>query len=342
MYGNIFADSIVSYAYAYGRVSALESKLFSAGAMNSFAEAKTLSDALPMLDQTAYGTKLREAGESKEALENALNHGFRRAFDEVVSMIPDDDAKDIKSIFMREWDIRNIKNIVRRIHANTPAGIAMMLPSGLMPPKVLLEVNESKSMRDLHQELPSEYKNLLKKSFEEYEKNKNMFSFENQVDRELLTLLLSEVVGESKDYVKLKVDAVNVMTTLKCRGGKENAGEYFIWDGFHLNVHRLRLMADQSASLQDVLSGTPYAKALKSAEPAGEANYADVESGLRNIVADEIKRIAIQKPLGVHSVIRFINLKMREYACVRALVLGKHAGLTPEDIKSMVSWIQSA
>jgi vacuolar-type H+-ATPase subunit C/Vma6 len=304
--------------------------------MNSFAEAKNLSDALPMLDQTGYGAKIREAGESKEALENALNHGFRRAFDEVVSMIPDDDAKDVKSIFMREWDVQNIKSIVCRIHAQTPAGIALMLPSGLMPPKVLLEVNEGRSMVDLYSKLPSEYKSLLKKSFEEYEKKENLFSFENQVDRSLLTLLLSEVVGESKDYVKLKVDAVNIMIALKCRDSKENAGEYFIWDGFHLNVRRLRMMADKSASIKDVLSGTPYVKALESAE------HAVVESALKNAVVGEIKRIAIQKPLGVHSVIRFINLKMREYSCVRALVLGKHAGLSASDIKSMITWIQSA
>jgi vacuolar-type H+-ATPase subunit C/Vma6 len=118
--------------------------------------------------------------------------------------------------------------------------------------------------------------------------------------------------------------------------------DYLVWDGLYLNVRKLRMMADSASSVSEILADTPYAAMLKKSEgTSGDVYFTDLEGGLRKFISDEAAGRSMRSPLSVYSVLHFLELKAKEYRAVRAMVLGKHAGMPPEDLRRMLSWLQN-
>jgi len=343
---NVLGEDIVAYAYAYGRVSGMEPKILKSGFLESVAAAKTMGEALSMLESAGYGLDVQGIeSKSHEGLETRMSKAFRRAFEEVLSMIPDGDAESFRIVFHGEWDALNIKTVVRRIHLNdlSRPDENALTPLGSMDRRLMDELSLARNTEDLYSKLPQRYRDLLKDSFIEYSKEKKLFVLENRLDSAFVSSWLKQVSGSLRDYVKLRVDSINIMSAVKCRKAGISPRDYFVWDGFYLNARRLAALADQNASLSEALADTPYARIVRRAEDAAtQAHYIDLEAALRNFVSDEVSSNALRSPLSVYSVMRFIEFKVREYRMVRAVLLGKHAMLAPEDLRRILSWLQGA
>ncbi|MCX6695192.1 MAG: V-type ATPase subunit [Candidatus Altiarchaeota archaeon] len=340
----LMQDSMVQYAYAYGRVSGMEAKLVSGSTIDSMMSARSAAEAASALDSASYAKELSGVDAvSKDALEDALAESFRRTFREISSMIPEQDSREIGLIFWRGWDVQGIKDLVRRMHVGQPASAPSSALVWSMSPAVLSELSNAAGVEELYSKLPSEYKSMLKKAFAEYSKTHSLFNFENAVDTALVSNLLSEVKGALREHVKMKVDAVNIMSAVRCRSAKISPQEYLIWDGFYLTSQKLRAISDASSGIPEVLAGTPYAELIRASEAAShDSYYSDLDGALRKFISNQVARKALEKPLSVYSVLRFIELKSMEYLTVRAVLLGKHSGLDSVDLRRMVSWLQNA
>ena len=344
MFSDFLGDSASSFAYAYGRLSGMEPKLASQSLFDSLAAASTVNEAVSLLGSTSYGLGLQGADPTSDAgLEDALSKGFLSVFQDVLSMLKEKDARDLNVLFMSGWDVQNIKHMVRTLHAgmSLSASELQTSPLGALDPGVIRNLLESKSLEDLRSRIPEEYGEMLRFAFEDYARTKSLFEFENQADKALVYHWLKSVGASLRDYVKTRVDAINIVCSLRCRHGKISPGKYLIPDGFYLNSKKIAALADESISLKIALEDTPYLEMVSENEEKNGAYLTTMESRLSNFLSQEVSRQAMKSPLSIYSIIHFIELKVREYRTIRALLLGKRAGLAAEDLKRMVTWIQS-
>lgn len=338
---HLLADEARAYAYPYGRVSGMHQKLLSSRDFETFARARSVSEIIASLDGTEYETELRDVGTAARAsdVESALMRHFMRTYSEIASLIPKKDRILLGTLILGEFDVRNLKTILRGIHVSLPGDEIqkLLLPVGNIKFEKLIELSKSKDMADFASRIGEPYECVLRDaSFPEGQGN--LASIEMSLDNLLITQWSNLASKDLRDYVDLRIDIMNITNIIRCKVAGIPPEKYILLGGTFSEGQLGEMSSENISGVLAILDNTAYGKIVREAMSYYEdtGSLLRLEQRLNAFVSGRIKDWSLARPLGICSIIGFIDLKLKEIKNLRTIITTKERDFDPERIKSLL------
>lgn len=330
-----------AYAYAYGVVSSMTAKLMEDKKFDELSRFRSVEEILAFLEGTDYEEEIkRVAGKTIDVkeTEKALERHFIRVYGEIVSSIPEKDRSDFDRVMLERFREGNLKIIMRGIHSGMgKEEIAGMLGTET-DGKLLEDLAGSETLEEFAEGLSgTPYHKALWDRMPEYNESGSLLPLENSMDR-CLVESWREVSSESiREFVDMETDVINIMTILRCMESGLPAGDYVIKGG-SLEGKLDELVKADKKGMASLLENTPYGEALNEVmrKEDSEDSLARLESVMEAGVMKHLRENALLRPLGVSSVMLFINSKRREVRNLRSIIVCKHHDIPPEEMKEIL------
>jgi vacuolar-type H+-ATPase subunit C/Vma6 len=322
------------YSYTYGWISAMQNKLIGPKELESYITGKGISEMVANLEGTPYEPEIQDAvGKVLDVskLEAALERHFLRVFWDVTKNIPKDDGLALEQIFVCEWDLKNLKSVLRGVvySATTEEVKELFVGFGKFSEQNLLEFAKSQDVNELIDKLgDSPYSLALSSGLEGYSKDDNLAILEVALDLEYLNQLAElgreTVLDELKAYLKMQNEAL-VLRNLGRRGfGPEYLKELV---PYHLTKEQVKRLYDGEDAVK-VLSNTIYSGLFK--------KRANPDITVEKMIVENLKAMSLMSPLGLSSIILFIKQKQIELRNLRTVIIGMTNKLEADEIRSML------
>ena len=213
-----------SYLFAYGRIKALESKLFSLDKFARMIDSPSAEEALKILYENAYGegTVINNVSKIEEILENE-----KKATIELIRSIT---AEEVSTdVILIRYDYHNAKALMKEKYSKIDMSDSLTL--GTVDIQFLKEMIMSDNYKDLF--IPM--RQALEKIDEEFAKgNRSPKLIDLELDRAMYKNILSLVKSSSsqilKEYVKDEIDLINIKNLLRIKtlqlSGKEYSSQF--------------------------------------------------------------------------------------------------------------------
>jgi V/A-type H+-transporting ATPase subunit C len=301
------------YGYAVGRIRILETRLLPAGFFDRLLKTDSPSDALRVMDETAYAAE-GLATDYERTFEDELLRVYRflRELTE--------DAPEIQ-VFLRRWDIHNLKLLVVTDGQGKPSNMGM-IPWADLKQLVATET---------YTELPPEVQAVLAAL---PETGPARAAALDQAYYRFGLRILGKQRGILRDYWLARMDLTNLLVFLRLRklGASLQELDRFMVDPGHIQLEawRSQFEADQP-ELTILLDRTPYRNLLRE----GEGLLTEIPALEREIDNFLLEVIAAAKavPLGIEPLIGYLLAKEREILNLRLVFTGKLNKLPAETIK---------
>ncbi len=329
------------YAYAYGVVSGMTAKLIDDKTFDELARFRSVEEVVAFLEGTDYEPEIKKVvGKTIEIenLESALKRHFVRIYRSIVSSIPESDRKDLNRIISESLKVENLKIIMRGIHSGMePEKIEEMLDI-MEDEELITELTKAKSVEEFIAGLEkTEYHDVLESKLPEYKELGNLLPLENSLDKHMIDSWRGVVSKDLRRFVETKTDTINIRTILRCKISDIPSKDYIIEEG-HLKDKLSEMERGEVKDVLEILDRTTYGKAAKEAMSEYEKTHSLIsfEKRLESDILTFLKENAILRPLGVFSVMSFINAKRREVKNLNTVVICKHYDVPPEEIKEIL------
>ena len=339
--------NVGEYAYTYGVVCGKYSKLFDYRVMENFIEARGISEIIASLEATEYEKDIRgdlRKEDSTAPMEHALKKHFMRIYDELAATMPKKDRKLLDAIIPEELNVRNLKIILRAIHSGMPHERLMQLvgPSKKDDAKFFQRLSESKSIEEFISGLKeTPYHEALSKKMEAYKEFGNLLPLEAALDKVLIDKWNEHIVKneEIKGFVGAKIDLINIKNVIKCKIYEIPLQDHTFDGGLYLSKMNLGPMAGVGIDeVGEMIGHTIYGKVVRESieeyKKGGSLMHLDI--GLEKIVMAILENASKFNPLGIGSIISFINLKEKEVKNLTTIVICKSYDIPPKEIKELM------
>ncbi len=329
------------YAYLYGRVCGMHGKLFSPREIESFIQATSVSEILASLSNTDYAPELEDLSTkpTPRELENALTKHFNRVYENILSVAPSEDQSALHTIFLGEYDINNIKTVVRGIHFSLRDEAANLLqPFGMIGFERMRESSKSQDFDALLPKIPEPYHNITAQAFGVYAKNHSLPLLDASLDKGWVAHMLWSVRGDMLYYVKLKADSMNIINLLRCKLHEVPAADYVLPGGMFLDDHLDALILCDLNAVQSMLDKTPYGRHINKHIPniVRADSLIALEQSLKDFIQTKLDEKSMMAPLSASPLLSFLNRKMREVNNLKVIIVAKQNGFQPDEIKQLV------
>ena len=306
-----------AYAYAYGVVSSMTGKLLDEKTYDELARFRSVEEVLAFMEGTDYEHEIKKVvGKTIRIkdVENALKSHFIRVYEGIVSSIPDTDRAEFNKVILEGLRFENLKVILRGIHSELGSEKIIETLETSMDSKLMAELAESKDLEEFAEKLESmEYHYVMKEELEKYKETGDLLPLENAIDKYLVNSWSKISCIEIKEFTDIRTDMINIMTILRCKISDIPTKDYVIYGGT-LKEH---LKEIEKGDIKDVLSSldkTSYGAAVREAmnEYEKTSSLVTLEWKMESNVMKYLKENAMLKPLGISSIMLFINAKRRE------------------------------
>lgn len=320
------------YAYAVGRVRAMEAKLLDRGKIDRMVEAKSAEEALKVLGETEYAGYLTELG-SVHDYEQLLDAELRRVYLELRKISP---APELIAFFARKFDYHNLKVLFKAARLAEKRQELLVRETGNIP---LAELIRAVS-EDSYVNLPPRMRQAAETLSE---------AFRLEPDPQLVDLLLDRALYEEsaqtvesldspflQEYFACLTDLLNIKTYLRVRraGRGRELLEQALLPGGKLDVSGLVQLTEPLEVLVDRLMYSRYASVVEE----GVQTYQKTDSLTRfEKLADDflLKSIKQAKYLtfGPEPLAGYLLAKENELKLIRIIMVSKINRLPTEEIK---------
>jgi len=339
--------NVGEYAYTYGVVCGKYSKLFDYRVMENFIEARSISEIIASLEATDYENDIR--GDLRKEgttgpLEFALKKHFMRIYDEIAATMPENDKELLNTIIPEELNVRNLKIIMRAIHSGMPHERLMQLsgPSRKDETKFFQKLSESTSIEEFISGIKeTPYHEALSKKMDAYKEFGNLLPLEAALDEVLIEKWNEYMVKneEIKSFIGAKIDLINIKNVIKCKIYDIPLQEHTFDGGLYLSKMNLGSIAGVDIEeMGEMIRYTVYGKVVKESieEYKKTGSLMHLELGLEKIVMSILENASKFNPLGIGSIISFINLKEKEVKNLTTIVICKSYDIPPKEIKELM------
>lgn len=320
-----------NFAYAVGRIRALETKLFDRVKLERLSEAGNLNEVLVALGESEYGSAIGNL-KNPNQFEAALNAEMARVIKLVLDLA--DGAQELK-VFVHRYDLQNIKLILKTKHDN-PTGLSHL---GSWSPEWLIQkINDN----DLT-ELPEAFrlgidraKAAFKATGDTQEIDRIMdgvwFDYGYQILKEGISSLLF------KWWVAF-IDLTNLRTFIRLRMIGSGFGELqrFFIDNGDVKLQDLKELWDQpNEKAAAWIGNTNYSKVL----PDGTGTLLSLTQLEREFDNFLLEMIAPAKmiSLGIEPLVGYLLAKENEVKLLRIILVGKANQLSNPEIKERLRY----
>lgn len=292
------------HAYTNTRVRVMKSKLIDPTEYPKLLK-MSLDQIARYLQETEYKREIDELGatyEGADLIEYAINKNLANSFKKILNFSLKDSRKPIQ-IFLKKYDIWNIKTILRGKHSkeSNEEIIQNLVAAGELKEEFLIEViKKTNSVEDAIQ--------AFKKTpyFESMKKHsKNLTELEDELD----TIYFNERIDESKGKVKeLFEEKAKILDELNFARAKET------------KITMKRILSEK--------------KKIKKAKPVEDIKKARIE--LRQKMSEKGRKMLHEFKKSVSPVIGYFVAKENEIDNLRIIVRGKDSNLSQELIEQQL------
>ncbi len=327
------------YSYPNARIRAMEAKLLTEQKFNELAESRTLQNFVVNLEDTDYKDYLANVQSyTVEEIEGALERALAGTYELMYKILPKR-SKEFFSLLLEEWDVRNIASVVKAKLAGEPAN-DYVVEIGRMLPKVRA-MAEAKTMEEILVILegtPYEepYQKLLLGEID-------ATRFETELYRMYYSKLLNYALSRKdeeklilSEFVRLKIDKVNIVTVLRAKAAGMSAEEIkaMLIPGGSVKLDSILHVDSLDMALAE-LDSTKYGPVIRNVREEVEGDLSVLERVLEDYIIERVAELDRFYPLSVAAPLLYILKKGREIRKLRAMAKLIGDGLEPEKIKEL-------
>lgn len=317
------------YAYAVGRIRALETKLLTRGVIERMLEAKDVDELLRILSDTPYGSLLSETTEYQKLLRIEEN--------KIISLF-DELCLDpvLSELIHYQYDFHNVKVLTKAYLTKSDFSHALC-EYGKLDISLLRGAFEEEKFGSL----PEILQQMITKAVEEYYSKDDPRLIDLTVDQEMFRFYVSEVNKFENDFLSellaLIIDLTNIKTLVRVKRLNEDKEtlRLAIFEGGKLSAPWFIDLADEPwENLSHKFYPTPYFQFVE--EGYGylqrEASFLKLEKLCDDFLINFL-RISRYRAFGVEPLIAYFIAKLNELKILKLLFVGKLHGIEVSRMK---------
>ncbi len=339
------AKQNTKYAYAVGRIRALETRLLDGMAMGRLLESETAQEVLKALSEGEYESSLSSISDAAD-FETALNIEQERIYSLVDELSLD---PELTSIFRAKWDFHNLKVLLNSSYLKE-MGLAgttddFLSDSGLIPVVALrfaIEPDDDQSSSDFSlTESTSYIIDALEDAREQYEESQDPQMIDIVIDKHLQSFLYQRAADHPClflcRYFEAMADITNIRTFVRVKMRNEGVrlldAALLPYGSLDRQVY-LGQFDETVENFAASLTRTPYANIVAEGIRSWAEGHslAVFEKLADNYIIDYIKP-AKYMVFGVEPLIGYLLAKEHEMKLIRIIVIGKLNHLPTENIR---------
>lgn len=335
-----YADREDDYAACFGRLSGLAAKRFGSQELAGFAQAGSLAEVVANLEGSEYQREIQDADyEDPRSLEAALATHYLRIYEELTTMIDEDDKVELDRFLAARRDHRNLQAVVRARRTTTSEealDAAFALPGTIGSDELfeLAGITEEDDFISRLRMLAPPFGDALKAAHEDERGPDDASSQEQALDLGLIDAWKQQSIENPAlaDLLAFRIDATNLATCLRCLAAGVDPQPYLLEGG---GILPKRILAAKSplevGTLKDLSKGT----ALQSIFDADDLEHLDaltLSNALEAATQEYIHTKSMLEPLTLASLLDFLEEKKREIRNLRTILFAKHHGLSSDSI----------
>jgi V/A-type H+/Na+-transporting ATPase subunit C len=349
----------MDWGYINARMRGMKSRLLDHSTLDHLILQPDLDSLIAELEKTAYRDDLvtaRGKYSGMPCIEHALRNNFTSTFRKVLNFSKEREAALYIGIFLRRWDVQNIKTILRgkNIHVTNEEILDCIVPAGELTEATLTELvrqPDPKSVIDLLATWRIAFARPLTTAFPAFARSGDLGALECALDRYYYEDALLSVASRSpnnamiRDILSLEVDVVNIKTVLRMIRdgvGPEEAKTFLLAGGRELNDRKLdRLLALHSIEDAFSMLATTRYRFL------GGINETALRSQKISVIEKELERYLVRQgtrsflldPLSVSSLIGYFWAKYNEITNIRVISRCKTADFPVEHLREELVYV---
>ncbi len=326
----------VEYAYAVGRIRALETKLLPAERIDRMAEAGEINELLRLLGETQYADSLSRMGspwEYEAILEDEMRETTRLVGDLSRNLT-------LTNLFWHRYDFHNVKVVLKEKYGAQP------LDSAYIP----LGTISVERMRDAAQReeglvaLIPPLRRALEEVMDTFRETQDPKWIDILLDRALFGTFLEVTTREKCPFllelVQGEIDLINILSFFRVRwvnGAKGIFQEAFLEGGTLSRDFMSNIFEENLDAVPSRFFHTPYAhlvaEGLTSLQK--EESFLTFEKMKEEFLLRHIKRADLIA-FGIEPLIAYLYKKEREIRNIRTIFVGLLNNVPPEMIKESI------
>jgi V/A-type H+-transporting ATPase subunit C len=320
-----------SFAYAVGRIRALETRLLDRSKLERMIDAASADEAIKILAETDYGSAVAELAAVHD-FEEILQREMALTLAELEKMSP---QKDLIALMRLRYDVLNLKILLKAKYLQVKA--ELLLPLGTVPLSTLQAMVDEERFRDL----PGPLRSALDRIMEEFPLTRDPQMIDLALDRVLFEQLMAEAARLQSPFLKglfaRQIDLINLKTFIRVKR-MERDRDFFkkaVLPGGRLPLDRLISLFDEPLdALHGQLSRTDYATLIEE----GVRGWMEKgSSALLEKLADDYITTYLQRgkrsAFGPEPLIGYLWAKEIEVKNIRLILVGKINKLSADAIR---------
>lgn len=340
--------------YVNARVRGMHSFLLEKNRLDSLILKPDLDSLISELENTPYREDIQRAFVTVSGIrgvEYALRLNLIRTYRKILSFVEGEAGEKYIHIFLRRWDVHNIKTIIRgkKVHIPPQEIQDCLVPAGELDEATLSELLKQpdvKAVIDLLATWGHEYSIPLTRHFEEYIERSDLVILEYALDQYYYQQSLSLVSGNSKDekimrdLVSTEIDVTNIksiFTLLRDGIDPDDAWNVLLPGGKYLDEKKMAAMIGVGAiaDLFPLLEATPYRFLAGLRDPKNPRMKMSVYQNALDkfLITCGIKAFR-GDPLSITIIIGYLWEKYTEIINLRIIARCKNAMITPEEMEA--------
>ena len=344
------------YAYANARSKALQSDLLTPARLESLASMKDFDEIAHELSLTIYKDDLANLSvrySGADLIEAAIHRNLVRALKTVISLTPDD-SKEVITLILGRWDIRNINLIIASkalgysfgsqsdVFLYSSADYPLGPIAGALTYYDLKNLIDMKDLSDVVEWVGARLGADFEPYLEKYRTDGDFGSLLVQIELTYLRRLVTSMSGRSGSDMRVlgalraQIDEKNIIAILKAKQlniSGQDVARFTVEGG---NVSK--------QALSDLFRANNVEELVENLKPFYDLTDALNEyrkSGLvaiENLLSKKITQRSIASlrvaPPSLSSIVAFVMLKELEVENLTKIVRGKENGVSDADIKA--------
>ncbi len=320
------------YAYAVGRVRAMETRLLDRSKIERMVEASSAEEALKVLGETEYAEYLAGLKNIYD-YDTMLDQELHRVYLELHRFSPE---PELVGLFACKFDYHNLKVLLKAQKMGEKRDELLVRDVGNIPLAVLIRaVNEED-----YTNLPSKMRQAAEQISEAFRLEANPQLVDLLLDRAMFLEIFEKLEKLDSSYLKeyftYLVDLINIKTYLRVK--RTNNSREFLEQALlpfgEKDMTRLVQLVDPLEVLVDRLMSSRYAQFIED----GIQTYQKTDTLTRfekladNFLLKHVKK-AKYVTFGPEPLAAFILAKENEIKVIRIIMVGKINQLPTEEIK---------
>lgn len=317
------------YAYAVGRIRALEKSLIDRNHIERMIDAETAGEAFDILRDSVYGQWISDVKNPFE-YEAAIGSVLRDTYRILESILPE---PEVFKPFLIRHDFHNAKVLIKSMFLDTDAD-ALLTDAGSIPVDVLKKAVGEKN----YKEIPDYMAKAVSEAIEAFNTTHSPQRIDVILDRAMFSAMSDMAQSTGYEFivrlVELQIDLYNIKTLIRLRKRKDRHkydAKVFIEKGKLPPDVFAQLMDRQDEDLANFLKKEGYGRLV----PAQDFGWPEFEKNEDDTVMRFIKDKK-RVNLGIEPVIGYLLARENEAKVVRIIMVGKINGVKPENIKARI------